>query len=215
MSNEHYFSEHPVSGLREHSLEIAFAGHTIKAMATTGTFSAARLDAGTELLLKWLELHQLESAAGLARPDEREPRQLLDIGCGWGAISLCLATGEPTATVWAVDVNSRALAQTAANAHLNQLGNLRAVAPNDVPPELRFDEIWSNPPIRIGKQQLHELIRHWVARLSPAGSAHFVVAKQLGAESFQSWLQSEYPERLIERSMRNANYRVISMGPAG
>ena len=215
MSNEHYFSQRPESELRQQAIEIVFAGRKIEAVATTGTFSAARLDAGTELLLQWLERHQLESSAGMAQPSEREPRQLLDIGCGWGAISLCLATSEPTATVWAVDVNQRALEQTTANAALNSLNNLRAVAPNEIPHELRFDEIWSNPPIRIGKQQLHELIRHWVSRLLPSGTAHFVVAKQLGAESFQSWLQSEFPERLIERTMRNANYRVISMWPAG
>ena len=215
MSDEHYFSETPESQLREQSLRFDFGGHSLEAVAATGTFSSARLDAGTRLLLDWLEQHQLASLAGLVQPLQREPRQLLDIGCGWGAISLCLAASEPSATVWAVDVNSRALSLTAANAKRNELANVRAVAPDAVPEEVRFDEIWSNPPIRIGKQQLHELIRRWVARLAPNGTAHFVVAKQLGAESFQSWLQSEYPERPIERSLRNANYRVISMGAAG
>ena len=215
MSDEHYFSENPESELREQLLRFEFAGHTLEVLAATGTFSSARLDSGTRLLIEWLEQHQLEYMSGRAQPLQREPRQLLDIGCGWGAISLCLATSEPSATVWAVDINKRALELTKANAVRNQLANVRAVLPNDVPGEVVFDEIWSNPPIRIGKRQLHELIRHWVARLAPSGTAHFVVAKQLGAESFQSWLQSEYPERPIERSLRNANYRVISMGAAG
>ncbi len=214
MSDEHYFSENPASQLREQSLQFEFAGRTLDCVAATGTFSSARLDAGTELLLSWLEQHQLDSLAGLAQPHERGPRQLLDIGCGWGAISLCLAISEPNATVWAVDVNSRALSLTAANAQRSELTNVRAVMPDEVPSDVRFDEIWSNPPIRIGKQQLHALIRGWLARLSSGGSAHFVVAKQLGAESFQSWLQSEYPERPIERSMRSANYRVITLGAA-
>jgi 16S rRNA G1207 methylase RsmC len=63
-----------------------------------------------------------------------------------------------------------------------------------VPAEVRFDEIWSNPPIRIGKEPLHALLLTWLPRLAPGGRAVLVVGKNLGADSLQRWLGEQgYP----------------------
>ena len=113
---------------------------------------------------------------------------LLDLGCGAGPIALTMARRSPDATVWAVDVNARARELCRRNAERNALTNVRVVAPDDVPPDVRFATIWSNPPIRIGKPALHDLLDTWLARLDADGSASLVVQKHLGADSLQRWL---------------------------
>src|SRR5690606_17199309 len=94
-----------------------------------------------------------------------------------------LAIRAPEATVWAVDVNARALELCAANAERLGLANVRCVRPDDVPVDLRLDALYSNPPIRIGKAALHELLASWLDRLRPGCEAHLVVQKHLGADS--------------------------------
>jgi 16S rRNA (guanine1207-N2)-methyltransferase len=117
---------------------------------------------------------------------------LLDLGCGYGVIAAALALECPTADVWAVDVNERALALARENATaLGVAGRVHAVLPDAVPAELRFAELWSNPPIRIGKEALHELLHHWLGRLLPGGRAVMVVGKNLGADSLQRWLTEQ------------------------
>lgn len=138
---------------------------------SSGVFSQDGLDKATAVLLD--NSHPPDSGT------------VLDLGCGWGAIACSVATGG--ATVWAVDVNERAIDLTRLNA--DRLGvTVHAVLPDEVPPELTFDEIWSNPPIRIGKQALHDLLLRWLPRLAPGGVARLVVGKNLGADSLQRWL---------------------------
>ena len=112
----------------------------------------------------------------------------MDLGCGYGPIACTLAARSPGATVWAVDVNRRALDLCRANAAALDLANVRVVAPDEVRADLVVDLLWSNPPIRIGKAALHDLLTTWLGRLSPAGAAVLVVHKHLGADSLQRWL---------------------------
>ena len=127
---------------------------------------------------------------------------MLDLGCGTGAIALTLARARRRATVWAVDVNERARELCAANAAANGMTNVLVAAPDDVPADVRFDVIWSNPPIRIGKAALHELLLTWLARLTADGRAVLVVQKHLGADSLQRWLDrrglADHPPRLAK-----------------
>lgn len=142
-----------------------------------GVFSGARVDAGTKYLL-------LEAPA----PPDRGT--FVDLGCGYGPIACTLAARAPGAVVWAVDVNRRALELCRKNASALDLGNVRVAAPDDIPDSLAVDLIWSNPPIRIGKEALHELLAGWLARLTPGGRAVLVVQKHLGADSLQRWLET-------------------------
>jgi 16S rRNA G1207 methylase RsmC len=88
-----------------------------------------------------------------------------------------------------VDVNERALQLTRENAAaLGVSDRVVAARPDEVPDEVTFDEIWSNPPIRIGKQALHDLLLRWLTRLAPEGRASLVVGRNLGADSLQRWL---------------------------
>jgi 16S rRNA (guanine1207-N2)-methyltransferase len=118
-----------------------------------------------------------------------------------------MARRAPQATVWAVDVNRRARELTARNAAANGIGNVRVVAPDDVPADLRFTAIWSNPPIRIGKTALHELLLTWLGRLDDGAAAHLVVQKHLGADSLQRWLVDHgFP---TDRVATGAGFRVL------
>lgn len=163
-----------------------------------GVFAREGIDPGTKLLL-------LEGPAPAATGD------LLDLGCGYGPIALTLAGRSPDATVWALDVNRRARELTSTNAAAHALTNVRAVSAEEVPDEVRFVEIWSNPPIRIGKPALHALIAQWIDRLVPTGRALLVVHKHLGADSLARWLTER--GNPTERLRSRMGYRLIEVHP--
>lgn len=174
---DHYFSADPASPGRRTTFTATLWGHELTMRSASGVFSHGRLDLGTRVLVR--------SAA--PRPLSRT---VLDLGCGTGVLASGLGVALPGAQVWAVDVNERARALTSDNGRLHGLGSrLHVAGPDDVPPLLRFDEIWSNPPIRIGKPAVQELLRHWLIRLAANGRAVIVIGRNLGADSYQRWLQ--------------------------
>jgi 16S rRNA G1207 methylase RsmC len=164
-----------------------------------GVFSADGLDLGTSVLLR----------ESVPRPDAG---RMLDLGCGYGVLAVALATACPAAQVDAVDVNQRALALTAANAARHGVADrVHPVLAADADPDLRYDEIWSNPPIRIGKDALHELLLTWLPRLAPGGVARLVVGRNLGADSLQRWLQDQgHP---CSRQASAKGFRVLRVEP--
>lgn len=192
----HYFDEQPAIAPHAVTIDVALPDVAFTMETNRGVFSHGHLDTGTSLLLR-------------EAPPPPAAGNLLDLGCGSGAIALTIALRSPNATVWAVDVNERALELTAANAARNGIGNIRAVSPGDVPDDVRFSAIWSNPPIRIGKQALHHLLATWLGRLAPGGTAVLVVQKHLGSDSLQRWLteQGYTTERLASR----AGYRLLQV----
>lgn len=159
-----------------------------------GVFSGGRLDPGTRILLDTV-------------PAPPASGNLLDLGCGYGPLALVLAARSPGATVWAVDVNQRALELCARNAERSGLANVRSVTPDDPGLPGTLDVIWSNPPLRIGKQALHDLLTGWLARLAFGGSAYLVVQRHLGSDSLHRWLESAgWP---VTRVASRAGYRVL------
>jgi 16S rRNA G1207 methylase RsmC len=177
-TGDHYFSAEPASAAERRTLDLTLAGRPVTVAVAGGVFSPGGLDKGTAVLLGSVP----------APPPEGT---FLDLGCGWGPVALTLALLSPTARVWAVDVNERALGLTRDNAASLALDGVRAVTPDEVPADVRFDLIWSNPPIRVGKAALHDLLRTWLPRLAPGGSAYLVVSKNLGADSLQRWIETE------------------------
>jgi 16S rRNA (guanine1207-N2)-methyltransferase len=137
---------------------------------------------------------------------------LADVGCGWGPITLALATESPEATVFAVDVNERARELTAINAQAHGLHNVHVIEPDAYPEGLDIDCLWSNPPIRIGKEALHQLLTTWLNRLAPDGVAYLVVAKQLGSDSLQRWIAEDGPGAFsCERLTTDKGFRVLEV----
>jgi 16S rRNA (guanine1207-N2)-methyltransferase len=190
----HYFEERPDALSVPSTVRLALPDLTLDLGTDRGVFSKDGIDPGTKLLL-------------LEAPAPASTGHLLDLGCGYGAIALTMARRSPGATVWAVDVNERARALTTANAERAGLVNVRVSAPDDVPPEVRFATIWSNPPIRIGKAALHDLLRRWLDRLD--GSAVLVVQKHLGSDSLARWLETQ--GLAVERLRSRASYRLLEV----
>ena len=181
MSSEHYFSETPGSDYKPKEISVVINGREVLVTTAGGVFSPDHIDQGTNVLLTHLD----EAPAG---------GNILDIGCGWGPIALSLASASPKSTIWAVDVNQRSLELTAANAKRLGLSNIKCVTPEEVPADLEFSGIWSNPPIRVGKDVLHEILLTWLPRLQEHAEAYLVVQKNLGADSLHRWLEAELPE---------------------
>ena len=178
MTADHYFSAEPASPARHGDVEFSVAGRDYRMAAASGVFSAARLDPGTAVLLR---------KGDLPTPASRGP--FLDLGCGYGPIACVLASEAPGADVYAVDVNARARDLTAANAAaLGLAGRVRVSAPDEVPGDVRFAEIWSNPPTHVGKAELHTLLDRWLPRLTPDGTAWLVINRHLGGDSLHAWL---------------------------
>jgi 16S rRNA G1207 methylase RsmC len=117
---------------------------------------------------------------------------ILDLGCGIGPLTVAIGLADPDARITAIDVNARALALTRANVDRLGFGDrVRTSLPDAVPADELYDEIWSNPPIRIGKAALHKLLTTWLARLANGGTAWLVVARNLGADSLATWLEDQ------------------------
>ncbi len=196
--SEHYFSTQPTAPGRERELRTTLAGAERRLRTDSGIFSPDGLDKGTAVLLDLV-------------PAPPEHGALLDIGCGWGPIALSLALRSPQAQVYAVDVNQRSLDLTRKNAELLGLGNISVSVPEDLDPAITFQTFWSNPPIRVGKSALHEIMRLWLPRLAPGGTAYLVVQKNLGSDSLQRWLAEEFPHYRIRRFGSVKAFRVLEV----
>ena len=197
MVNEHYFSAEPESELKLRTIHATIAGRAVELQTANGVFSPERIDTGTRVLLSSV-------------PAPPPGGNLLDLGCGWGPIALTLAAESPHATVWAVDVNERSLDLVRRNAESMGLTNVNAVLPQDVPDDVRFMTIWSNPPIRVGKNELHAMLEQWMPRLEPGADAWLVVQKNLGSDSLHRWMDDTFAASLsVTRAATNKGYRVL------
>lgn len=176
MPEEHYFTADPSVPFERAPVRAEVWGVDLDLVSGSGVFARGRLDVGTAALFR-----ETEPPTGVA--------SLLDLGCGYGVIGLALARTVPEARVLGVDVNERAVLLANENAaRLGVQDRYAASTPDAVAQDVTFDEIWSNPPIRIGKDALHELLLTWLPRLRPGGRAVLVVGKNLGADSLQRWL---------------------------
>ena len=199
---EQYFVAHPASPDQRRTIQVELAGRTCPVEVSHGVFSSGRLDLGTSVLLKRVPLPPAEG-------------EFLDLGCGWGPIALSMAMQSPKADVYAVDTNLRALDLTARNAQTQGLDRVRTLTPEQVPDDLHFDLIWSNPPIRVGKAALHDLLMTYLPRLKPQGRAYLVVQRNLGADSLIPWLAEALGSGWTAEKYASAKgYRVIEVGRA-
>jgi len=198
MSINHYFSDSAGDDLQPREITASLVGKAVKVFTSSGVFSPDHIDLGTEVLLQQL--------------DKIKPSgNILDLGCGWGPIALAIALTAPEAKVAAVDVNQKSLSLTRMNAEKLNLKNITTFLPEQVPTELLFDEIWSNPPIRVGKEVLHEILVLWLNRLSVGGTARLVVQKHLGSDSLEKWLRQNFPNFEVTRVTSEKNFRVIKL----
>ena len=191
---EHYFTATPASEDERREIRVVLDGQDRAVETAPGVFSPSRLDLGTEVLLRSV-------------PTPPDAGALVDLGCGWGPVALTMALRAPHAHVWAVDVNTRALDLVRRNAERLGLANLTPVLPDEVP-DVPVAALWSNPPIRVGKETLHAMLRTWLVRLSAQGEAHLVVQRNLGSDSLQEWIGTELGHD-VQRVASAKGFRVL------
>ncbi|WP_243076751.1 class I SAM-dependent methyltransferase [Microbacterium sp. SS28] len=199
MDGDHYFSASPVSAENLRRVRVRLAGRDLEVLTAGGVFSPDHVDSGTSVLLA-------------NTPPPPPGGHLLDLGCGWGPVALSLALEAPHATIWAVDVNERALDLTRRNAAALGLVNVNAVLPDGVPDDVSFRTIRSNPPIRVGKNELHGLLERWIPRLDERSDAWLVVQRNLGSDSLQRWLGATFDHGYsVHRAATGRGFRVIKV----
>lgn len=192
----HYFDEEVSAESSPRDVVLLLPDQQLTLTTDRGVFGYDRVDAGTKLLL-------------LKAPPPPPTGDLLDLGCGTGSIALTMARRSPAATVWAIDVNDRARDLCRRNADRNGLSNVRVCHPDEVPADVRFAAIWSNPAIRIGKPALHAMLLRWLQRMTDDGDAVLVVQKHLGSDSLQAWLSAQgFPTTRLNSS---AGYRILQV----
>lgn len=199
MGSDHYFTASPSSAEHLRRIPVTLAGRPGEVTTAGGIFSPDHIDTGTAVLLA-------------NTPPPPPGGNLLDLGCGWGPIALSLALESPHATVWAVDVNERALDLVRRNAEEWGLTNVRTALPADVPADVRFRTIRSNPPIRVGKSELHGLLEMWIPRLDERSDAWLVVQRNLGSDSLQRWLAATFDQGYgVSRTATGKGFRVLKV----
>ncbi len=199
MGSDHYFSASPSSAENLRRIRVTLGGRSGEVTTAGGVFSPDHVDTGTAVLLA-------------NTPPPPPGGHLLDLGCGWGPIALSLAVQSPRATVWAVDVNERALDLVRRNAAEWGVDNINAVLPDDVPDSVRLRSIRSNPPIRVGKHELHGLLERWIPRLDERGDAWLVVQRNLGSDSLQRWLAATFDDGYsVARAATGRGFRVLKV----
>ncbi|WP_413355352.1 class I SAM-dependent methyltransferase [Microbacterium sp. 1P06AB] len=199
MGSDHYFSASPSSSENLRRIRVSLAGRDAEVTTAGGVFSPDHVDGGTAVLLA-------------NTPPPPVGGHLLDLGCGWGPIALSLAIDAPHATIWAVDVNERALDLVRRNAAELGLDNVNAVLPEDVPADITFRTIRSNPPIRVGKDVLHGLLETWIPRLAERSDAWLVVQRNLGSDSLQRWLAASLDRGYsVSRAATGRGFRVLKV----
>ncbi len=193
----HYFEARPEVASRPRPVHLHLGDLDLELQADRGVFGSRGVDLGTQVLLRE------------APPPPEPARELLDLGCGYGPIAIALARRAPGAHVWAVDVNERALELTRSNAEAAGVSNVTAAKPEGVPSDVRFDAIYTNPPVRVGKEPLHRLLVEWLPRLAPGGIAYLVVQRNLGADSLAAWLEKQGFG--VSRLKSKKGYRVLEV----
>ncbi|HKW60065.1 MAG TPA: methyltransferase [Candidatus Dormibacteraeota bacterium] len=191
-----YFEARPAVASRPRTVRLRLPDLELDLQADRGVFGFKGIDMGTEILLR-------------EAPPPPPAGEVLDLGSGYGPIAIALARRAPQARVWAVDVNGRAVELTRANAAAAGVGNVTAAGPDEVPAAMRFDAIYSNPPVRVGKGPLHDLLQTWLARLKPGGAAYLVVQRNLGSDSLAAWLAGQ--GWIVGRLKSKKGYRVLAV----
>ena len=191
-----YWQRHPTSDERHGVVALRLPDLSADLVTAAGVFAAQRVDRGTMALLRQMPTPTAASA-------------VVDLGAGYGPIAVTLAHRQPLAGVWAVDINERALGLVRVNSTAVRGPNVVAAAPEQVPETLLFDGLYSNPPIKIGKEGTRQLLSTWLARVVPGGSAWLVVKQAMGADSLHTWLDEVgFPTR---RMASKQGYRILQV----
>ena len=172
-----YYAENPDAAHDIHELRVDLLGEKMTFLTDAGVFSKKMIDFGSQLLLKCLEVNQGET--------------VLDVGCGYGPLGLSLAKAYGVQATM-VDINNRALDLARQNAERNKVEATIFQSNIYEQVEGHFDHVISNPPIRAGKQVVHEIIEKSKDFLEIGGDLTIVIQKKQGAPSAKSKMEDVF-----------------------
>lgn len=190
---EHYYTSTPTSAHEARSFRAVFAGRVLAFDTDAGVFSKQHVDPGSELLCG-------------ALPEELSG-DVLDMGCGWGAMTVLTLARFPKLNVTMADVNERALSLAVANVEKNHMQARAVLSDGFERIEGVFDAVITNPPIRAGKAVIYKMFEDAKAHLKPGGMLVLVIRKQQGAPSALKFLKTLY--RKAEVIARDGGYWII------
>jgi 16S rRNA (guanine1207-N2)-methyltransferase len=191
-----YFTERPRVRSARTELRFLYRGELLAFSVDRGVFAGRELDTGTALLIENL---------GVARKD-----QVLDLGCGWGAVGVAAAKSAPEGHVVLTEVNRRAARLARENLERNRVRNAEVRVGPSYEPVLgeSFDLIATNPPFRAGREHVLQLLEEAPGHLRPGGRLVLVGKGSLGIRYYQDWLERRWPGR-VEVVGRGSGYRVL------
>lgn len=192
----HYYSRNPETESKPMYWNYELLGHTFQFKTDQGVFSKREVDYGSRVLLGMFQMSDVEGP-------------ILDVGCGYGPIGLALAKTFPDRTVHMVDVNNRALELAKENAVLNKIDNIE-IYNSDRFDNVQFNQyaaIVTNPPIRAGKQVVHDILESSFEYLAENGELWVVIQKKQGAPSAKTKLEKLFNE--VEVVGKDKGYYII------
>ncbi len=191
---DHYFTQTPESEHKPRTVDTLYRGHSLTFHTDSGVFSRTEIDKGSAVLLHMLP----QTITG----------DVLDMGCGYGAIGVSLQKANPGTTLTMVDINDRAVALAQTNAKEN--GVSATVLQGDgfaAVKDQSFDLIVTNPPIRAGKQVIYRMFADAAKALRAGGQFILVIRKQQGAPSALNYLKTLFAT--VETVAKKGGFWVI------
>ncbi len=175
---KHYYTDNTDLKSNKREIEIEFEGKKFKLLTDDGVFSKNRLDFGTEVMLK-----------EFLRDNKLKKFKLLDIGCGYGPVSIILSRYYMNSYFYLSDVNDRALELAKLNLEKFKVENYntkKSYSFDNI--SENFDVILSNPPIRAGKDTIFNIYENAYNHLNKGGKFYCVIQTKHGAKSTEKKL---------------------------
>jgi len=200
INNSHYFSKSPHSILKTYSISESLRGHLYIFKTSSGIFSHRKIDLGTKTLIRYMQIPPKNAL-------------LLDMGCGYGPIGIVLAKENPDSTIYMIDINSRAIWCARENVKINHVKNVKIFNNSYFDliksENLKFDGIYSNPPLKKGKKEFLNFCYLVPNYLKIGGTFQFVIRRTLGASNIFKILSDKLSNMEIEIKFKRSGYWIF------
>jgi 16S rRNA (guanine1207-N2)-methyltransferase len=192
---DHYYTPKPTAAHELNQIQINLRGKDFTFVTDAGVFSKKEIDFGSRLLIETMIIGQTDA--------------VLDVGCGYGPIGLSAAVLANQGRVMMIDINERAVLLSRENAKRNGITNV-TVLQSDILAQVegqKFNQILTNPPIRAGKDVVHQIFSDAYNALVTHGNLWVVIQKKQGAPSAFAKLESIFGN--VQEITKDRGYRIF------